>query len=103
MLTSVLSAATADSLQAELAAYPQLSYSDATGFIFGGIALYQYYSDQITDPFFRNKLQLQAVYTERKQFEFNFVPEFYREGGRTRLAGEFKLRNWPSDFSGIGS
>jgi outer membrane protein assembly factor BamA len=103
LLPLILAAETEDPYKPDLAAYPQISYSNETGFIFGAIALYQFYSASITDPFFRNKLQLQAVYTERHQFEFNFEPEFYRDKGRTRIAGEIKIRNWPSDYYGIGS
>lgn len=103
LLPLFLSSQSEDPYKPELAAYPQISYSDETGFIFGGITLYQFYSSDITDPFFRNKLQLQAVYSERKQFEVNFEPEFYRDKGRTRIAGQIKLRNWPSDYFGIGS
>ncbi len=91
-----------DPLKPELAAYPQLAYGESTGFIFGAIGLYQYYPDNITDPFFRNKLQLQLKYTEKKQFEINFEPEFNLDQGKTRITGEAKFRNWPSEFYGIG-
>lgn len=86
----------------KLAGYPQLSYGNNTGFIFGGILLYRYFPGNTTDPEFRNKLQLQAVYTEKDQFEFSFEPEFNLASGRTRISGEVKFRFWPSEFYGVG-
>jgi surface antigen Omp85-like protein len=87
----------------KLVAYPQLSYDEETGIVFGALVLYKYYPKDIIDPNFRNKLQFQAVYTENKQFELNFEPEFNLLKGNTRISAQLKLLNWPSNFYGIGS
>jgi len=61
-----------------------------------------YYPQGIIDPDFQNKMQLVTIYTQRKQFELYFEPEFNLLQGKLKTHAKLKFQLWPSEFYGIG-
>lgn len=85
--------------QGKLAAYPQVSYADETGFTAGGILLYRAVVDSLKDLY--NSLQLQVKLSEKKQLETELAPQYHSLPWS--YTGLIKYRNWPSLFYGIGN
>ncbi|KQC05970.1 MAG: hypothetical protein APR54_01905 [Candidatus Cloacimonas sp. SDB] len=102
LIPASLSAQEKISLKPKLAAYPQLSYTENTDFIFGLRFFYMYYPQEIFNPDFQNKMQLVTIYTQRKQFELYFEPEFNLLQGKLKIHSKLKFQLWPSEFYGIG-
>lgn len=83
----------------KLAAYPQASYADETGFTVGGIILYRAVVDSVKD--LNNALQLQVKLSEKKQLEIELAPQYHSLPWS--YTGLIKYRYWPSLFYGIGN
>jgi len=97
-----LSSADEKANSTQFSAYPHISYSNNTGFIFGGLGLIRYYPKNISDPQLRNLHKLYIAFTEKKQFEIELEQEFNLHDGKTRIISRFAYKDWPSEFYGIG-
>lgn len=87
----------------QLAGSPLFSYAKETGFTYGGMLLYRFRPENMNIKVPKNSLKLQAVYTQKKQFQTLFEPEFRFQNGLYRLYSNIKYQDWPSSFYGIGN
>ncbi len=94
---------TDDKKDSEIMGYPQLSYATETGFV-GGMQIYYLYRPRSNPyPIPRNKLILDAKYSQKKQFYSRFEPEFYLFQGDYYFNALISYMNWPSEYYGIGN
>ena len=89
----------ADSTASSVLVLPNMFYTPETK-IAGGLVLGYYTKLDPQSP--TSGLQGAAIYTQRRQFYVQILPEFYWQQGRWRLDSELWASRYPNVFYGIG-
>ncbi|MDP8269210.1 MAG: BamA/TamA family outer membrane protein [Candidatus Tenebribacter davisii] len=86
-----------------IAAYPQFSYSEETGFLAGMISYSRFQFNDFPKEIPKQKLTVQAVYTSKKQLSLMFEPFLFTKNGVYEFETEFTYKYFPSEFYDIGN
>lgn len=82
---------------------PAVSYSQETGFEFGLITLYSFYTDR-KDLLTRNSsISGVASFTTKKQSNFKLTADIWAPQNRYHKIGEIRYKNFPFNFYGVGN
>lgn len=87
----------------KIAAYPQFSYAEDTGFLAGVISYSRFQFKSFPKHIPKQKLTVQAVYTSKKQLSLMFEPFLFTKDGLYEFETEFTYRYFPSEFYEIGN
>lgn len=89
--------------QTEIAAYPQFSYSDETGFMGGFISFLRFQFDEYPAEIPKQNVTSQILYSFKKQFNFSLMPAYFSRNGIYQIEADLDYRYWPSEFFGVGN
>jgi outer membrane translocation and assembly module TamA len=82
---------------------PVLAYSQETGFEFGVLPMYAFYTDK-TDKLTRSSvISALATFTTKKQSSFYLKSDIWTPENRYHVASEFRYKDFPILFYGVGS
>ncbi|HCN85199.1 MAG TPA: polymerase [Sphingobacteriaceae bacterium] len=82
---------------------PAVSYSQETGFEFGLITLYSFYTDR-KDLFTHNSsISAIASFTTKKQSNFKLSTDIWAPQNRYHYLGELRYKDFPFNFYGVGN
>jgi hypothetical protein len=82
------------------AVLPIIASTTETGLQLGVLTIYFFSQEQEESP--PSRLSFAALATENEQYLASLSPEFYFWDRRYHLDTVFKLRDWPSNYYGIG-
>jgi outer membrane protein assembly factor BamA len=86
-----------------IAAYPQFSYAEDTGFLAGVISYSRFQFKDYPEDIPKQKLTIQAVYTSKKQFSLRFEPFLFTKNGLYEFETEFEYKYFPTEFYEVGN
>jgi len=87
----------------KIAAYPQFSYADDTGFLAGVISYSRFQFKDFPKHIPKQKVTIQTVYTSKKQLSLMLEPFLFTKDGLYEFETEFTYRHFPSEFYEIGN
>lgn len=82
---------------------PAVSYSQETGFEFGLITLYSFYTDRKDVETRNSSISGIASFTTKKQSNFKLTTDIWAPQNRFHTIGELRYKNFPFNFYGVGN
>lgn len=84
-------------------ALPVLGYSQETGFEFGAVSLYSFYTNRLDTLTRASRITGVTTFTTKSQSNFQLKSDIWSPGNRYHYASEFRYKNFPFNFYGIGN
>lgn len=82
---------------------PVVAYSQETGFEFGLLPMYAFYTDKSDTLTRSSTISALATFTTQKQSSFYIKSDVWAPENRYHYTGEVRYRDFPVNFYGIGS
>ena len=82
---------------------PAVGYAQETGFEFGVITLYSFYTDKSDTIVRSSSINGLATLTTKKQASFYIKSDLWLKQNKLHLTGEIRYKDFPFNFYGIGS
>lgn len=84
-------------------ALPALGYAQETGFEFGAVSLYSFYTDRQDTLTRASRLTGVATFTTKSQSNFQLKSDIWSPANTYHYSSEFRYKNFPFNFYGIGN
>jgi hypothetical protein len=81
---------------------PVLGYTQETGFEFGILPMYSFYTERTDTTTRSSAISGMATYTTEKQSDFNIKTDVWMPYNKYHIVSEVRYRNFPFNFYGTG-
>jgi len=89
--------------KADLIALPTAAYAQETGLEYGAIGTYNFYVDRENRSIRTSNMTLQATLTTKKQKNIKLLTDIWTKNNAYHILSEFRYRDWPFNFYGLGN
>jgi len=82
---------------------PAFGYAQETGIEAGAVGIYDFYVDSGNPESRTSNIKTEVILTEKKQKKTKFLTDIWTKGNAYHIVSEFRYRDWPFNFYGMGN